>query len=291
MNSLINTLLSIIIIISFSCSNEKRNSLTGEVFYLERIALTEEAVVTILLVDISKPDEKEHVVTEKIIKNPGQVPISFVIQYNPDEIFPNNIYSLKVKIEDKGSLLFTDDKGYPVINNGVTEDIKIKVVPVDSIVKDELQKERRKTKEVKLNTPTEIDANIEKMKRVNGIWAMGDASSTFNAYYEKDELKLIVEQMDMGDYGSSVYKYYFKEGYLFYHEQNGKRKNPNSQKPDEAADINVIMHFNTEGTLVASSKKVNYNLVELHDIEAPGVLKHCELLFEISDDQFNSAKQ
>jgi len=291
MNSLINTLLSIILIISFSCSNEKRNSLTGEVFYLERIALTEEAVVTILLVDISKPGEKERVVAEKIIKNPGQVPISFAIQHKPSDIFPENTYSLKVKIEDKGSLLFTTDKEYPVINNGVTEDIKIKVVLVDNIVKDDLKEEKGNSKEVKLNTPTEIDANIDRMKRVTGFWAMGDASSTFNAYYEKEDLKLIIEQMDMGDYGSSVYKYYFKEGYLFYHEQNGKRKNPNSQNPDEVADINVIMHFNPEGTLVASSKKVNFNLVDLHDIEAPGVLKHCELLIEISDDQFNIVKQ
>lgn len=287
MNSLINTLLSIIIIISFSCSNEKRNSLTGEVFYLECIALTEEAVVTILLVDISKPGEKERVVAEKIIKNPGQVPISFVIQYNPDEIFPSNTYSLKVKIEDKGSLLFTNDTEYRVINNGVTEDIKIKVVPVDGYV----NRETEDVKVAKLNTPKAIDANLDKMQRVAGNWAMGKASSTFDAYYIRDELKLIVEQMDMGDFGSSVYKYYFKERFLFYHEQNGKRKNPNSQNPDEAADINVIMHFNLEGILVASSKKVNFNLVELHDIEAPGVLKHCELLIEISDDQFNIVKQ
>ena len=287
MNSLSKTLVSIALIFILSCSEEKHSTLTGEVFYIERIALTEEAVITIFLVDISKPDEKEHVVTEKSIKNPGQVPISFVIQFNPDEIFPSNTYSLKVKIEDRGSLLFTDDKGYPVINNGVTEDIKIKVVPVDGNVKREIEDVNGR----KLNTPKEIDNHINQMQKVSGKWAMGDASSVFDAYYAGDELKLMVEQMDMGDYGSSDYRYYFKEGYLFYHEQNGKRMAPNSDNPDEAADINVIMHFNPEGTLVASSKKVNFNLVELHDIEAPGVLRHCELLIEISDDQFNIVKQ
>jgi len=286
MNSLINTLLSIIIIISFSCSNEKRNSITGEISYLQRIALTEDAVITILLVDISKQNEKAQVVTEKIITNPGQVPISFAIQYNPDEIFPGNTYSLKAKIEDRGSLLYATDTVYLVINNGITENIKIEVLLPNVTEQGETE-----DKIEKLNTPKEIDANLDKMQRVAGNWAMGKASSTFDAYYIKDELKLIAERMNMGDYGSSVYKYYFKEGYLFYHEQNGKRKNPNSLKPDEVADINVIMHFNLEGTLVASSKKVNYNLVELHDIEAPGVLKHCEILIEISDDQINIVKQ
>ena len=287
MNSLSKTLVSIALIFILSCSEEKHSTLTGEVFFLERIALTEEAVVKILLVDISKQDEKEHVVTEKIIKNPGQVPISFVIQYNPDEIFPSNTYSLKVKIEDKGSRLFTNDTVYEVINNGFTENIKIKVVPVDGNVKRETEDENGR----KLNTPKEIDANVDDMQLVVGNWTMGDASSVFDAYYIKDELKLIVEQMDMGDYGSSDYRYYFKEGYLFYHEQNGKRMAPNSDNLDKAADVNVIMHFNNEGILVASSKTVNFNQVKLHDIEAPGVLKHCELLIEISNDQFNIVKQ
>ena len=287
MNFLVKTLLIISIIILLSCGKEKHNFLTGEVFYLQHIALTEKAIVTIQLVDISKQDISAQVIGEKIIKNPGQVPISFDIQYNPDNILPTNTYSLKVKIEDKGSLLFITDTVYQVINNGVTEKIKIKVVPTDVNMKPETEY----LKGGKLNTPKAIDARVGEMQLVTGNWAMGDASSIIEAYYAKDELKLIVEQMDMGDYGSSEYKYYFKDGYLFYHEQNGKRMSPNSNNPNKASDVNVIMHFNLEGKLVASSKKVNFNLVELHDIEATGVLKHCEFLIEISDDQFNIVKQ
>jgi putative lipoprotein len=273
MNLLSKALLSVSTIILISCAQETNTSLTGEILYSEDVALPEQTILTIQLVDISKQDVKGKVIAERIIKNPGQVPIDFDIQYNPDDILSANTYSLKAKIEDKGSYLYTTDKIYPVITNGITNKIKMNVVSV-----------KTETAEVELITPKEIDAYISKMQKVLGDWEMGDASSVIEAYYTKDELKLIVEQMNMGDYGSSEYKYYFKEGYLFYHEQNGKRITPNS---NQAADVNVIMHFNSFGDLVASSKKVNLQQVELHDIEAPGVLKHCELIVEIANQNFN----
>jgi len=276
MKILTKSLIIVSSILLLTCSKEGHNSLTGEILYSQRIALTEEAVVTIQLVDISKQDVKAQVIAEKIIKNPGQLPINFAIQYNPDDIHPPNTYSLRVKIEENGRLLFTTDTIYPVINNSITEHIKIKIVSV-----------KPETEEVKLNLPKEIDAYISKMQKVIGNWEMGDASSVIEAYYAKDELKLIIEQMDMGDYGSTEYKYYFKDGYLFYHEQNGRRIDLNSKNPGETVDVNVVMHFNSEGDLVASSKKVNFKQVELHDIEAPGVLKHCELIVEIVNQKFN----
>jgi putative lipoprotein len=93
--------------------------------------------------------------------------------------------------------------------------------------------------------------------------------------------------MDMGDYGSSEYKYYFKDGYLFYHEQNGKRIDLNTKNPGETVDVNLVMHFNESGNLVGSRKTIDFKPVELHDIEAPGVLKHCELIVEIANQKFN----
>ena len=55
--------------------------------------------------------------------------------------------------------------------------------------------------------------------------------------------------------------------------------------------ITVVMHFNKEGILVSSSKKINFEPVELLDIEAPGVLKHCEVLVAISKNNFKLAKK
>lgn len=279
MNFHTKTLLSTLLIILVSCSQESENYITGQISYPQKISLTEEAVVTIQLVDISKQDVKAQVIAEKLIRNPGQVPINFDILYNPDDILSDNTYSLKVKIEDKGSLLFTTNTVYPVINNGITENIRVKVISADVNAKPE-------KKVVNLNTPPKIDAYINKMQKVTGNWEMDDASSVIEAYYAEDELKLIIEQMDMGDYGLSEYKYYFKDGYLFYHEQNGKRRNLNSKNPGETVDVNVIMHFDEAGNLVGSQKTIDFNQVELHDIEAPGVLKHCEQIVQIANQKF-----
>ena len=285
------TLFSISIVILLSCSKNNQNTISGEVVYTKPITLTKEAVVKIQLLDISKHDEKTKVIAEKIIKDPGQMPITFEIQYNPDDILPINNYSLKVNIEDNGSLLFTSDKMYPVINNGIAEGMKLKIVSVDSKLNLETEGVKTGTRKYTLNTPGEITALMDEMQLVTGNWYMGEAKSKFQAYYAGDELKLIIEQMDVGEYGSSEYRYYFKDGYLFYYEQNGKRTAPNSKRPDEADNVNVVMHFDKEGTLVSSSKKINFNPVELHEIEAPGVLKHCEVLVAISRNNYKLAKK
>ena len=275
MNLIIKTLILISILL-LSCSRVENNSLTGQISYHKHFALTNKAVVTIQLVDISKQDVKAKVFAEKVITNPGQLPLNFNVQYNPNEILSGSTYSLNVKVEDNGRLLFITDKTYPVINNDVTENIILNVVPANVVQQDN-------SGDTKLNTPKGIDAHVNNMRLVTGNWEMGDASSIIEAYYAEDELKLIIEQMDMGDYGASEYKYYFKDGYLFYHEQNGKRTTPNST---EAANVNVILLFNSEGDLVASSKKVNFKQTELHDIEAPGVLKHCELIVQVANQNF-----
>ena len=284
-------LISISIITLLSCSKNNQNTLSGEVVYQKPITLTKEAVVKIQLLDISKQNEKSKVIAEKIIKNPGQMPIAFEIQYNPDDILPINKYSLKVYIVENGSLLFTSESMYPVINNGIAEGVKLKVVSIDSKLKLETEGVNSRTQKFNLNTPSEITALMDEMQLVTGNWYMGEAKSNFQAYYAGDELKLIIEQMDMGEYGSSEYRYYFKDGYLFYYEQNGKRTAPNSKRPDEADNVNVVMHFNKEGILVSSSKKINFEPVELLDIEAPGVLKHCEVLVAISKNNFKLAKK
>jgi putative lipoprotein len=271
-----------------SCSEEKQNTLTGEVYYLQRIALTENAMVTISLVDITGKDIEVPILAQSMIKNPGQVPITFSIKFNPGNINSDHKYSLHARIEDSDGLVFVSDKEYQVINNEVFDSLRIQVVPVEQDERRKMQDERRETKEVKLNTPQEIDAQLSEMHKVTDNWAMGEASSTFYSFYFNDDLKFIIEQMNMGDYGSSEYKYYFKDGYLFYHEQNGKRKMMNPQNPNKTADVKVVMHFNGQGDLVGSSKTINYNVVELYETEAAGVLKHCELLVGIANSKYTS---
>lgn len=149
-------------------------------------------------------------------------------------------------------------------------------------------KEQSDKPETNLSTPQEIESLLKDMQKVKGSWAMGIASSYFYAYYFNGNLKFIDEKMIMGDYGSSNYKYYFKDDYLFYHEQNGKRILTNANKND-TANVKVIMHFNSQGGLAAATKTINLIPVKLQENEAAGIKKHCTQLIAIADSIFNEA--
>ena len=94
-------------------------SVTGTVTYRERIALTPGAVVTVQLRDTSLMDVASELIAEQVITNPGQVPISFEVHYNKDDINLRNTYSIQARItESDGRLAFINDTAYDVITRG-----------------------------------------------------------------------------------------------------------------------------------------------------------------------------
>lgn len=104
-------------------------SVTGDVVYRERMALTEDAVVTVQLQDVSLADAPAKVLDEQVIKNPGQVPIPYEVRYDESEIDERHTYSVRARIEDgQGNLLFTTTQSYPVItHDNPTEDVQVLV--------------------------------------------------------------------------------------------------------------------------------------------------------------------
>jgi len=95
-------------------------TVTGTVTYRERIALPPEGVVvTVKVEDVSRADAPAITIGEQIIENPGrQVPISFEIQYNPDDINERYTYAMRVRIEVDGQLWFTNTSSYRIITGG-----------------------------------------------------------------------------------------------------------------------------------------------------------------------------
>ena len=114
------------------CSAEKA-SVTGQVTYLQRIALAPDAVIKIRIQDVSLADAPAEVIGEQIIRTEGkQVPFQYAVKYNPDDIKENHSYSMSARIEGgDGKLLFISDTHTPVITRGFpTKDVEIVVVPV-----------------------------------------------------------------------------------------------------------------------------------------------------------------
>ena len=90
-------------------------SITGTITYREKIALTPNAVIDVKLVDVSRADASAVTIAEKIIGDPGQVPVSFEIEYDPADIDDRFTYAVQAKITENGELAFINDTSYGVI--------------------------------------------------------------------------------------------------------------------------------------------------------------------------------
>ena len=93
----------------------KTATVTGTVTYRERIALSPGAVVEVKLSDVSRADAPAVTIGEQIIDNPGQVPIAFEIEYDPEEIDERFTYAVQVRIIEGDKLAFINDTVYNVI--------------------------------------------------------------------------------------------------------------------------------------------------------------------------------
>ncbi|MBE2222010.1 MAG: META domain-containing protein [Anaerolineae bacterium] len=108
---------------------------TGEIVYKERIALPDDATVTVQIQDISLADAPATVIGEQSYLTEGQqVPLPFVVAYDSAAIEENHSYGLSIRITAADeTLLFTNDTVIPVITNGnPTSDIVANVIMVNS---------------------------------------------------------------------------------------------------------------------------------------------------------------
>ncbi len=107
-------------------------SVSVTVTYLERIALSAEAVVEVSLRDISRADAPASVLSRQEITNPGQVPVRFELAFNPAEIDPRMTYAIQARITDYGQLMFINDTVTPVLTQGAGKEVEMVLVRVKS---------------------------------------------------------------------------------------------------------------------------------------------------------------
>ena len=103
-------------------------TVTGTVTYRERIALSPDAVVEVKLVDVSRADAPAITIGQQTIERPGQVPISFEIEYDPEDIDERFTYAVQARILDRGRLAFINDTTYQVITRGGSTHVDMALV-------------------------------------------------------------------------------------------------------------------------------------------------------------------
>jgi len=86
----------------------QQQSLTANVFYLQRIALPPGAKVSLVLEDVSKMDVPAEVIAEQTITAMGAPPYQLDLSYSEAQIKPQHHYALRAQITLDGQLLFTN---------------------------------------------------------------------------------------------------------------------------------------------------------------------------------------
>lgn len=95
-----------------------QSSVTGTVTYRQRIALPDNAIVQVQLLDVSRQDVAATVLGEQTITPNGrQVPFEFEISYDPAQIQAEHSYAIQARITVDGQLRFLNTSSYPVITN------------------------------------------------------------------------------------------------------------------------------------------------------------------------------
>jgi len=117
----------------FTACSSGSSSVSGTVTYLQKVALPNDAVITVQIQDTSLADAPAKIMGEQVIQAEGkQVPFEFEVTYDANAIQDNHSYTMSVRITDgAGNLLFINDTAIPVITrDNPTQDVEIVVVPV-----------------------------------------------------------------------------------------------------------------------------------------------------------------
>jgi len=92
---------------------------SGTVAYRERIAMPENAVLTMQLQDVSLADAPAKVIAEQKFTFAGhQVPLPFELHYDAAKIDPQHTYTLSARITVSEQLMFMNTTAYRVITQG-----------------------------------------------------------------------------------------------------------------------------------------------------------------------------
>ncbi|MGF1737401.1 YbaY family lipoprotein [Photobacterium satsumensis] len=90
----------------------------GTLTYKERIALPDNARITVTLADVSKMDVAAEVLSSQAFLADGkQVPFEYQLNFSRQEIIPNHTYAVSARIEVDGKLLFITDTANHVLTD------------------------------------------------------------------------------------------------------------------------------------------------------------------------------
>jgi len=107
-------------------------TISGTVEFVERIGLTPESRLEIRLLDVSLADAPAREISSRSIERPGQSPLPFSIDYDPQLIEPGKTYSISARVYDRGKLILVSDTVNPVLTGDAGSEVRVRAVRVSA---------------------------------------------------------------------------------------------------------------------------------------------------------------
>ena len=111
-----------------SAASSLSGRISGTVTYRERIALPPDAIVEVVLLDVSLMDVAAKKLAEQVIQPTHSVPIPFVLAYDPDMVDARMSYAVRATIRRGDNLLFVTDRHYGVLTRGASEQVDLVLI-------------------------------------------------------------------------------------------------------------------------------------------------------------------
>ena len=126
----------------------------------------------------------------------------------------------------------------------------------------------------------EIEDRLSAYDSIRGSGKSGDLTYSYSAYFDGEDLRLIREHQDSGDYGHSDNDYYFVDGALTYYVQGQISRILNPGGPPTSNAIVLRLYFDSDGRLAHAEKTLNGAPVPLEGYEELGVRRRSDALRE-----------
>lgn len=205
-------------------------SLTGTITYRERIALPDAARVELQLVDATDENAPSPLVAERLIDQPGQIPIAFSLAYDPASIRANHTYALRVRIRVDPDIWFASPFDVRVLTAGNPTQVELQLERVSAsgaIVSPAASRDTdpdppnldSRAKSAR-DDARAIDARLDRldMREVtDGPERTGFEPRRLRLWVRDDQpVKLTVTEASQAGQTVGTSSYYFREGQLFW---------------------------------------------------------------------------
>ena len=104
---------------SSPAAEDSGETLSGTVTYRERVALPSGSLIEVQIRDVSRADAPAEIIAESSVVTQGEnVPIPFMVNYRPDGIRADRVYSIFARIFVGNELKWVTDSAIPFLENG-----------------------------------------------------------------------------------------------------------------------------------------------------------------------------